>query len=497
MGRPSGSASSDRLRHFGGGGEDFAADAGQVGKIDPRRRTGNGQSRNRSCELVEDRRGYATQPHGVDLVIDGEASLACCLDDPGKAAVSARGRRGSKQEINLAFRQSGDHRLAQCCPGDGGLRARARDALGRIAASHLIQQCHPVGVGQSKIDGLSAAIEKTPHDRRCHRRQPALAPEGCSYAETMTADVPGAALLVEIDEAPRLKRREQPMDGRRGHARLFSDINQPKPGVIVGEKFKQVDRTRDRLDCIAVGPLIGLEFPGIQTLGGCPGLDCHGCRLTLATITKARNAPKEAADGGQIAWTAGEGGRQLCVRVRSRKPIFVSLENALMSGVALLHGIELRRRGFALVLRLPGLVGHAVDRLAAFVLGQRNALFIGRILEPVGQAIAAEPGQIHQVDVLDVGPVTQMPNQTPEYGSFQFCSGFVVKRHGLIPNLLWSSSLKIGIVTHFAISPAEFSVMPAPNYHPGAPFPPSRIDPHAVDRLCRLREINNRLIYLD
>src|SRR6185369_4202878 len=67
-----------------------------------------------------------------------------------------------------------------------------------------------------------------------------------------------------------------------------------------------------------------------------------------------------------------------------------------------LHGLELLRRGPALVFRFPGLVGHAVDGLPALVLAQGDALGVGGVLEPVGQAVAAEAGQIHQVDILDV-----------------------------------------------------------------------------------------------
>src|SRR5215831_15445203 len=39
-------------------------------------------------------------------------------------------------------------------------------------------------------------------------------------------------------------------------------------------------------------------------------------------------------------------------------------------------------RGFLLVLRLPLVVGHAVDRLTAFVPAHRNALGVGLLLHP-------------------------------------------------------------------------------------------------------------------
>src|SRR6266566_1816799 len=59
-------------------------------------------------------------------------------------------------------------------------------------------------------------------------------------------------------------------------------------------------------------------------------------------------------------------------------------------------GALLRAR-LALVFRLPFLVGHAVDELAALVLGHRDALGVGRLLHPIGEAVAAEPGKVHQI----------------------------------------------------------------------------------------------------
>src|SRR5690242_10083766 len=67
-----------------------------------------------------------------------------------------------------------------------------------------------------------------------------------------------------------------------------------------------------------------------------------------------------------------------------------------VAGMRLLHRRHLLRRRTALIFGLPGLIGHAVDLLAALVLGERHALLVGGILEPVGEAVAAEAGQIHQ-----------------------------------------------------------------------------------------------------
>src|SRR5579871_2358131 len=101
-----------------------------------------------------------------------------------------------------------------------------------------------------------------------------------------------------------------------------------------------------------------------------------------------------------------------------------------VSGVSLLHRGELLRRRLSLIGRLPGLVRHAVDGFAAFVLAHRRTLGVGLFLEPVGEAVAAEARHIHQIDILNIGAGTQMLDQTPEYRGLKFCSGFVVDRHG-------------------------------------------------------------------
>src|SRR6202521_1634831 len=55
-----------------------------------------------------------------------------------------------------------------------------------------------------------------------------------------------------------------------------------------------------------------------------------------------------------------------------------------------------------LVALAPFVVGHAVDCFATLVLGHGQPFGIGRVLHPVRQAVAAEAGKIHQVEVLHV-----------------------------------------------------------------------------------------------
>src|SRR5262249_16385234 len=52
--------------------------------------------------------------------------------------------------------------------------------------------------------------------------------------------------------------------------------------------------------------------------------------------------------------------------------------------------------------------------------------FLGRGAVPFGQAIAAEPGEVHQVDVLHVGALAQMLYQATKSGRLELNAGLVV-----------------------------------------------------------------------
>src|SRR5437879_167676 len=73
-------------------------------------------------------------------------------------------------------------------------------------------------------------------------------------------------------------------------------------------------------------------------------------------------------------------------KVRRQKEPWKSrwrLEGLVPVRMDLVHRLDLLRRGGALVLRLPLLVGHAVDGLTALVLGQLHAAGVGGVLHPV------------------------------------------------------------------------------------------------------------------
>src|SRR5579863_9663933 len=85
-----------------------------------------------------------------------------------------------------------------------------------------------------------------------------------------------------------------------------------------------------------------------------------------------------------------------------------------------------------LVLLAPRVIGHAVDDLAGFGIAERDALFVGRGAVPFRQAVAAEAGEVHQIDVLDVGAFAQMRDQRAERRRFELGTGLVVHLHLLM-----------------------------------------------------------------
>src|SRR5882724_1706212 len=96
--------------------------------------------------------------------------------------------------------------------------------------------------------------------------------------------------------------------------------------------------------------------------------------------------------------------------------------------LALVVGLLLVARSLLLVLGLPLVVRHAVDDLAGLRVGDLDAARAGFLSVPARQAIAAETGQVHQVDVLHIRAFLQMRDQPAKGGGFEFGAGLVV--HG-------------------------------------------------------------------
>src|ERR1700730_5390194 len=87
---------------------------------------------------------------------------------------------------------------------------------------------------------------------------------------------------------------------------------------------------------------------------------------------------------------------------------------------------------FLLVFRPPFVIGHAVDDLARFGICQRESAILGFGAIPFREAVAAKAGQVHQIDVLNVGPLAQMLDEAAEGCGFEFGAGLVVHRDLLL-----------------------------------------------------------------
>src|SRR5262245_21932160 len=57
----------------------------------------------------------------------------------------------------------------------------------------------------------------------------------------------------------------------------------------------------------------------------------------------------------------------------------------------------------------------------------------GGVLHPIGEAIAAEPGKIHQVDILHVGARPQVSDQASEGCGLELRFGLFIERHARLP----------------------------------------------------------------
>ncbi len=83
--------------------------------------------------------------------------------------------------------------------------------------------------------------------------------------------------------------------------------------------------------------------------------------------------------------------------------------------VALESG-QLGRARLALVALFPLAIGHAIHPFPGGVIIHRQPLFLGRGQVPLGQAIAAETREIHQVDILYIAATVQVFQQASEDG---------------------------------------------------------------------------------
>src|SRR6516225_1373595 len=94
-------------------------------------------------------------------------------------------------------------------------------------------------------------------------------------------------------------------------------------------------------------------------------------------------------------------------------------------------GLLLGARLF-LIFRPPFVIGHAINDLARLRVRERDAALLSLLAIPPRQAIAAKAREVHQVDVLNIGPLAQMRDEPPECRSLELGAGVVVHRHLLL-----------------------------------------------------------------
>jgi hypothetical protein len=87
----------------------------------------------------------------------------------------------------------------------------------------------------------------------------------------------------------------------------------------------------------------------------------------------------------------------------------------------------LLRRGLGLVSGFPFGIGHAVHDRARLLVGEIEAAFLGRSPIPFGQAVAAEAGQVHEVDVLHLGMGAEMLDQRAKRRRLELHAGALVE----------------------------------------------------------------------
>ena len=82
------------------------------------------------------------------------------------------------------------------------------------------------------------------------------------------------------------------------------------------------------------------------------------------------------------------------------------------------------------MLRLPLSVRHAVDPLAGPVIVEISLERLGLGDEPLGEAVSAKPGEVHELNVLNILSPIEVGEEPPKRGGLQLGACSVI--HGLL-----------------------------------------------------------------
>src|SRR5690606_6708047 len=86
-------------------------------------------------------------------------------------------------------------------------------------------------------------------------------------------------------------------------------------------------------------------------------------------------------------------------------------EESMVLWAALFERCLLVRRSLCLIARTPFIVWHAIDDFSRRFLVERDPRCLSCLPIPVGEAVPAKTGQVHQIDVLNIGTLAQMRDQ--------------------------------------------------------------------------------------
>jgi hypothetical protein len=73
-------------------------------------------------------------------------------------------------------------------------------------------------------------------------------------------------------------------------------------------------------------------------------------------------------------------------------------------------------------------VARSLSGPQSLIPGHGQAYGLGLTQHPTGQAVSAEAGEIHHLDVLHVRAATQVADHTAEYRRLEFDTSFVIDR---------------------------------------------------------------------
>src|SRR5579871_5664278 len=179
-------------------------------------------------------------------------------------------------------------------------------------------------------------------------------------------------------------------------------------------------RSTSDFNCPAAKPDLAIAVPSVPIPKFAP---CRYQLLANFGIERTLGCPTHAlsCDKPQAREWEGE-----------RPRLAVSLLTRCLRKLRLLF-----RRGVPLIALFPFRRRHAVDDFARLVLFQDDAFFGRGFAIPIAQAVTAEAGKVHHIDVLNIGARAQMGNQVPERGGFQFGAGFLIHGRSFRDRLQW------------------------------------------------------------